>query len=47
MSKKRTVFQAEMNKNIARIEFCKAFDPKAAEKLRSILEENKAKEKRQ
>ncbi|MET3817267.1 hypothetical protein [Pantoea sp. UYEF8] len=35
------------HKNIARVEFCKAFNPKVAEKLRQMLEEHKAKEKGQ
>lgn len=47
MPKKHHVCQAEMHKNIARIEFCRAFNPKVAEKLKGILEEHKAKEKRQ
>jgi hypothetical protein len=47
MPKKHAVYQAEMHKNIARIELCKGFNPKVAEKLKQILEEHKAKEKRQ
>lgn len=47
MPKKHVMYQAEMHKNLARIEFCKGFNPKVAEKLKSILEEHKAKEKRQ
>ncbi len=45
MPKKHVVYQAEMHKNIARIEFCRAFNPKVAEKLKHILEEHRAKEK--
>jgi len=41
------MYQAELHKNLARVEFCKAFNPKVAEKLRQILDEHKAKEKRQ
>ncbi|WP_167377156.1 hypothetical protein [Pantoea wallisii] len=47
MSKKHVVYQAEMHKNLARVEFCKAFNPKVAEKLKHILEEHRAKEKGQ
>jgi hypothetical protein len=47
MPKKHVVCQAEMHKNLARIEFCKSFNPKVAEKLKGILEEYKAKEKGQ
>lgn len=47
MTKKHVAYQAEMHKNLARIEFCKGFNPKVAEKLKSLLEEHKAKEKRQ
>ena len=47
MPKKHVMYQAELHKNLARVEFCKAFNPKVAEKLRQILDENKAKEKRQ
>lgn len=43
MPKKHVVYQAELHKNLARVEFCKAFNPKVAEKLRQILEEHKAK----
>ncbi|WFL66401.1 hypothetical protein [Pantoea sp. X85] len=45
MTKKHVVYQAEMHKNLARIEFCKAFNPKVAEKLKQILEEHRAKER--
>ncbi len=47
MPKKHVMYQAELHKNLARVEFCKAFNPKVAEKLKSILEEHRAKEKRQ
>lgn len=47
MPKKHVMYQAELHKNLARVEFCKAFNPKIAEKLRQILDEHKAKEKRQ
>jgi len=47
MSKKHVVYQAEMHKNLTRVEFCKAFNPKVAEKLKQILEEHRAKEKGQ
>lgn len=47
MPNKHVMYQAELHKNLARVEFCKAFNPKVAEKLRQILEEHKAKEKRQ
>lgn len=47
MPKKHTVYQADMQKNLARIEFCKGFSPKVAEKLKYILEEAKAKGKGQ
>lgn len=47
MPKKHVMYQAELHKNLARFEFCKAFNPKVAEKLRQILDEHKAKEKRQ
>ncbi|MBD8129402.1 hypothetical protein WKG86_05600 [Pantoea agglomerans] len=47
MPKKHVMYQAELHKNLARVEFCKAFNPKVAEKLRQILDEHKAKEKRQ
>jgi len=47
MPKKHVMYQAELHKNLARIEFCKGFNTKVAEKLKSILEEHKAKEKRQ
>jgi len=47
MTKKHVVYQAEMHKNLARIEFCKAFNPKVAEKLKQILEEHRAKERGQ
>ena len=43
MPKKHVMYQAELHKNLARVEFCKAFNPKVAEKLRHILEEHKAK----
>ena len=45
MPKKHVMYQAEMHKNLARIEFCKGFNPTVAEKLKHILEEAKAKEK--
>lgn len=45
MPKKHVAYQAEMHKNLARIEFCKGFNPKVAEKLKGILEEHRAKEK--
>lgn len=45
MTKKRVVYQEEMHKNLARVEFCKAFNPKVAEKLKHILEEHRAKER--
>ena len=45
MPKKHPVYQADMQKNLARIEFCKGFNPKVAEKLKHILEDAKAKEK--
>nr|DAI70298.1 MAG TPA: Protein of unknown function (DUF2740) [Bacteriophage sp.] len=45
MPKKHVLRQAEMRKNLARIEFCKGFNPTVAEKLKHILEEAKAKEK--
>lgn len=45
MPKKHTVYQVDMRKNLARIEFCKGFNPTVAEKLKHILEEAKAKEK--
>ncbi|WP_160173332.1 hypothetical protein [Pantoea sp. NGS-ED-1003] len=47
MPKKHTVYQADMRKNLARIEFCKGFNPTVAEKLKHILEEAKAKGKGQ
>lgn len=47
MPKKHAVYQADMRKNLARIEFCKGFNPTVAEKLKHILEEAKAKEKGQ
>lgn len=47
MTKKHAAYQAQMHKNFARIEFFRAFNPKVAEKLKDILEEHKAKEKRQ
>lgn len=47
MPKKHVMYQAELHKNLARVEFCKAFNPKFAEKLRQILEEHKAKGARQ
>jgi len=47
MPKKHIVYQADMQKNLARIEFCKGFNPKVAEKLKHILEEHRAKEKGQ
>lgn len=43
MPKKHVMYQAQLHKNLARVEFCRAFNPKVAEKLRQILEEHKAK----
>jgi len=41
--KKQCYRHTGVHKNLARVEFCKAFNPKVAEKLRQILEEHKAK----
>lgn len=47
MPKKHVVYQAELHKNITRLRYLRSCSPIVAEKLKSMLDEHKAKEKGQ
>lgn len=46
MAKRKTFYQDEIHKNVARDRFIRSFKPEAVEKLRAALEANKKQEKR-